>query len=118
MNRIWQTLLGIEPRSPGAAPAGSTHLELTSAPGGGTMLALAVLAVAAVALLWYLPRREKKDLSPPRRALLVGLRAIVLLAIAVMLLEPVLVSSYRETIRSHLPIIVDDSESLRFSDPY
>lgn len=118
MNRIWQTLLGIEPRSPGSAPAGSTHLELTSAPGGGSMLALAVLAIAAVGLLWYLPRREKKDISPPRRAILVGLRAIVLLAIAVMLLEPVLVSSYRETIRSHLPIIVDDSESMRFADPY
>src|SRR4051794_34558003 len=98
MNRIWQILLGIEPRSPGAAPAGSTRLELTSAPGGGAMLALAVLAVAALALLWWLPRREKQDLSWRKRAFLVGLRALVLLAVVVMLIEPVLVSSYRETI--------------------
>src|SRR4051794_30779447 len=110
MNRIWQTLLGIEPQSPGAAPAGSTRLELTSTPGGGVALALAVLAVAVLVLLWWLPRREKRELSAGRRLVLVGLRTLVLLAIAAMLVEPVLVSSYRETLRSHLPIIVDDSE--------
>jgi hypothetical protein len=41
-----------------------------------------------------------------------------LLALATMLVEPVLISSHRETLRSHLPIIVDDSESKRFADPY
>ena len=35
-----------------------------------------------------------------------------------MLFEPVLVSTRRETIPSHLLIVVDDSESMRFSDPY
>ena len=35
-----------------------------------------------------------------------------------MLLEPVLVSSQRETVPSHLAIVLDDSESMRFSDPY
>ena len=35
-----------------------------------------------------------------------------------MLIEPVLVSSRRETIPSHLMIVLDDSESMRFSDPY
>ena len=79
---------------------------------------MALAVVAILVLLWWLPSREKKELSRPRRAWLVGLRALVLLAIAVMLVEPVLVSSHRETIRSHLPIIVDDSESMRFSDPY
>jgi hypothetical protein len=119
MSRIWQILLGIEPRSPGAVPAGeSTRLELTELPGGGMALAVAAAIVAILVLLWWLPRREKQDLSRPRRAWLAGLRALVLLAVAVMLVEPVLVSSHRETIRSHLPIIVDDSESMRFSDPY
>ena len=119
MSRIWQYLLGIEPRSPGAVPAGeSTRLELTGLPGGGMALALVAAVVAVLVLLWWLPRREKQELSGPRRAWLVVLRALVLLAIAVMLLEPVLVSSHRETVRSHLPIIVDDSESMRFSDPY
>ena len=35
-----------------------------------------------------------------------------------MLLEPVWVSSLRETVPSHLAIVLDDSESMRFSDPY
>ncbi len=119
MSRIWQIILGIDHRSPGTGPAGeSTRLELTATPGGGWALVLAALAVAALALLWRLPRLEKRELSRPRRALLVGLRAIVLLAVALMLIEPVLISSHRETIRSHLPIIVDDSESMRFADPY
>ncbi len=119
MNRIWQILLGIQPRSPGAVPAGeSTRLELTGLPGGGMALALVAAVAAVLVLLWWLPRREKKELSEARRAWLVMLRALVVLAVAVMLLEPVLVSSHRETIRSHLPIIVDDSESMRFSDPY
>jgi hypothetical protein len=119
MSRIWEILLSIEPRSPGAVPAGeSARLELTELPRGGMALLLAAAVVAALLLLWRLPRREKQDLSAPRRAWLVALRVLVLLALAVMLVEPVLVSSHRETLRSHLPIIVDDSESMRFSDPY
>ena len=47
-----------------------------------------------------------------------GLRALTLLALAAMLVEPVLISSQRETIKSHLAIILDDSESMKFSDPY
>ena len=35
-----------------------------------------------------------------------------------MLIEPVLVSTRRETVPSHLMIVVDDSESMKFSDPY
>ena len=35
-----------------------------------------------------------------------------------MLLEPVWVSSLREVVPSHLAIVLDDSESMRFSDPY
>jgi hypothetical protein len=119
MSRIWEILLGIEPRSPGAVPAGeSTRLELTELPHGGMALLLAAIVVAVFVLFCWLPRREKQDLSAPRRAWLVALRTLVLLAVAVMLVEPVLVSSHRETIRSNLPIIIDDSESMRFSDPY
>ncbi len=119
MSRIWQRLLGIDNLSPGTSPGGaSTRLELTAVPGGGLALTLAALAVAALVLLWWLPRREKRELSPRRRAMLVGLRALVFLAVAIMLLEPVLVSSHQETLRSHLAVIVDDSESMRFADPY
>jgi hypothetical protein len=119
MSQIWQTLLGINDRSPGSSPTGgTTRLELTALPGGSLSLGLALLALAALVLLWWLPRREKSDLSRPRRALLVGIRTIVLLSVAIMLVEPVLISSHRETIPSHLAVIVDDSESMRFADPY
>ncbi|MDB5351955.1 MAG: hypothetical protein JWN86_3202 [Planctomycetota bacterium] len=119
MNRHWQSLLGIEHRSPGSAPTGgATRLELTAWPSGGMVLAVAAAVAAVLVLLWWLPRCEKRELSWPRRAWLVSLRALVLVAVAAMLVEPVLVSSHRETLRSHLPIIVDDSESMRFADPY
>ena len=118
MSRIWRTLLGID-RAPGTAAAGgSTRLEWTAIPTGVGALALAAATVAVLALLWWLYRRERRELSRPRRAVLVGLRALVLLAAGIMLVEPVLVSSHRETIRSHLAVVVDDSESMRFADPY
>jgi len=118
MSRIWRSLLGIE-YSPGTAPSGgSSRLELTAAPTGGMALALAAAVAAALVLLWWLYRQERRELSRPRRAWLVGLRVLVLAAVGAMLIEPVLVSSHRETIRSHLAIIVDDSESMRFADPY
>ncbi len=118
MNRIFQVLLGID-RSPGASPSGrAARLELTAAPGGLGVLAIAVAAVAILALFWWLYRRERPELSSRRRAILVGLRVLVILAIVAMLLEPVFVYSFRETIPSHLAIVVDDSESMRFADPY
>jgi hypothetical protein len=119
MSRIWRTLLGIEHWSPGSSAAGgTTRLELTSLPTGGTILVLIAAVAGLMVLLWWLPRREKRELSRPKRALLVTLRTLVLLAIAVMLIEPVLVSSHRETLRSHLPIVLDDSESMKLADPY
>lgn len=118
MSGIWQWLLGIS-RSPGeVAPRGDTRLELTSLPQGGATLALAVATVVLATLLWRLYRRERRELSPRKRALLVGLRLLVLLAVTIMLVEPVLISTRRETVRAHLPVIIDDSESMRFADPY
>ena len=118
MNRIYESLLGID-RSPGASSAGrSTRLEFSSVPAGLTALVIFALAAAILLLFWRLYRRERPELSWRKRAVLVGLRVVVLLAIAAMLVEPVWVSSFRETIPSHLAIVVDDSESTRFADPY
>jgi hypothetical protein len=118
MSSLLQWLLGIRRSSGEVALGGSTQLELTSLPAGGAALFFVVATVALAYMLWRLYRRERRELSRPRRALLVGLRLLVLGALAVMLVEPVLVTSRNETIRSHLPLIVDDSESMRFSDPY
>ena len=77
-----------------------------------------VAAILLLALLWVLYRRERRDLSRARRGVLVGLRVLTLLAVAAMLVEPVLIFTRRETVRSHLALILDDSESMTFSDPY
>jgi hypothetical protein len=118
MNRIWQMLLGIEPSSPGVVTGGDSRLEFASLPGSTAALVLIAGGLLLVGLLWKLYQWERRELSKPKRALLIGLRMLTLLAAAIMLLEPVLVSTRRETIPSHLLIVVDDSESMRFSDPY
>ena len=117
MNRLWQFLLGIE-RSPGATPGESSRLEFAAWPRGAGSIVLIVSAIALTYLLWRLYRWEGRELSRARRLLLVALRGMILLAVAAMLLEPVWVSSQRETVPSHLAIVLDDSESMRFSDPY
>jgi hypothetical protein len=118
MNRFWQILLGIEPSSPGVVRGGDSRLEFAALPRGTGAVTVIVAALVLLALLWRLYRWERRDLSRGKRAVLVGLRALTLLAVAVMLIEPVLVSSRRDTLKSHLAVILDDSESLRFSDPY
>jgi hypothetical protein len=117
MNSILETFLGIK-RSPGAVSEGDLRLEFGSFPSGMWALLAALGAIALVVLLWQLYRWERRELSRRQRALLVGLRLLTLLALATMLVEPVLVSSRRETLRSHLAVVIDDSESMGFSDPY
>jgi hypothetical protein len=117
MNRFWQMLLGIE-RSPGTLARGDSRLEFAAMPKGPGALVLIVGAIVLLALIWRLYRWERRELSRRKRIILVTLRAITLLAISIMLLEPVLVSSQRETIPSHLVMVLDDSESMKYSDPY
>jgi hypothetical protein len=117
MNRFWQMLLGIE-RSPGAVARGDTRLELAAMPKGPGALVVILGALILLALLWRLYRWERRELSRTKRGILVGLRGLTLLAVSIMLLEPVLVSSQRETVPSHLVMVLDDSESMKYSDPY
>jgi hypothetical protein len=111
-------LLGIEKSSPGVETGGDSRLDFAALPRGAAAIAIILAAVLVVAVLVWLYRREGRNLSRLKRVALVGLRVLTLLAVAIMLLEPVLVSTRRETVPSQLPIIVDDSESMRFSDPY
>ena len=116
MNRFWQMLLGIEPSS-SAVSGGDTRLEFASMPKGPGARADRRRDRPA-GLLWRLYRWERRDLTRTKRISLVALRGLTLLAVSIMLLEPVLVSSQRETIPSHLVMVLDDSESMKFSDPY
>ncbi len=118
MNRFWQYLLGIEPPSPGAPPPDGVRLDLAALPKGASAVWLALAAVVVVWLVWKLTNWHRKELTTSRRAALAALRLLVLAAPAVMLLEPVLVFTRREETPSRLALILDDSESMRFSDPY
>jgi hypothetical protein len=117
MNNLSRYILGID-HSPGATAGADMRLELAALPRGASGVVLVVGAIALVWLVARLYRWERRQLSRPRRALLVGFRAVTLLALAAMLAEPVLVASRREMVPSQLAVIVDDSESQRFSDPY
>ena len=81
-------------------------------------LGLVLMAILLPVFLWWLYRLEGRGLSVGKRIGLVAIRMITLAALAVMVVEPVLISTRRETVKSHLPIVLDDSESMRFSDPY
>jgi hypothetical protein len=117
MSRLWHLLLGID-RSPGVVSEGDVRLRFTALPQGAAAIAAILVAALVLVLLWRLYQWEQRDVSRARRALMVGLRVLTLLALAAMLTEPVLISTQRETIQSHLALVLDDSESMRFSDPY
>ena len=118
MSSFWQSLLGIRRSGGGVSVSGDSRLELSALPSGVLVLAIIAGALALAYLFWWLNRRERSELSWQKRAILVALRLTVITALAVMLVEPVLVTTQTETVESHLPIIIDDSESMRFSDPY
>ncbi len=117
IKRLVEIFLGIE-RSPGAETSGQYRLELTALPQGTSAAVVAVVAVLLVFLFWRLYLRERSDLSWVKRALMVGLRVLTVATVGAMLVEPVLTSTERETVRSHLAVVLDDSESMKFSDPY
>jgi hypothetical protein len=117
MNRFWEMLLGIE-RSPGTIAAGESRLEFAALPRGAGAAVLILGAVLLLLLLWWLYIWERRELSRRKRFLLVGLRGLTIFCVAAMLVEPVLVSIRREVVQSHLLLVLDDSESMRFSDPY
>ena len=118
MSSFWQSLLGIRRSGGGVSVAGDSRLELSALPSGVLVLAIIAGALALAYLFWWLNRRERSELSWQKRAILTALRLTVITALAVMLVEPVLVTTQTEIVESHLPIIIDDSESMRFSDPY
>jgi hypothetical protein len=117
MKRLAEIFLGIE-RSPGAQSSGQYRLELSALPQGTSAAVVGIVAILLVFLFWRLYLRERSDLFWVKRALMVGLRVLTVAAVAAMLVEPVLTSTQIETVRSHLAVVLDDSESMKFSDPY
>jgi hypothetical protein len=104
---------GIEPE-----PGTELQLELANFPTGGLgMLVLmgALLAVLAVAFLY---RRDGRNLSTWQRVVLGSLRALAVLAVIALLLEPNLVTIKRETRPGHTILLADTSQSMTHVDAW
>ncbi len=110
-------LLGLKQAPEWAADA-AWQIQFHSLPQGLWAVACALLALAGVAGVWYLYRSELSTVRRGMRLVLVGLRCLVLTCAAFMLLELVLVITKRESIPSHLIVLVDTSESMGLNDPY
>ena len=100
------------------ATAVQWRLEFQSLPQGGwAFLTFAAFFVAFFGALW-LYRREGKMLTRFARLALATMRFLVLAGVLVMLLEPAIIFTKRETIPSRLLVLVDDSESVDFKDAF
>ena len=109
-------LLNVEP-----APwteGGEMRLGWLNLPQHDAALLLLAGVLAAAAAILYLYRREGKMLSRLARLTLASLRFLTLAGVLVMLLEPAIIFTKRETIPSRLLVLVDDSESVDFKDAY
>src|SRR5688572_29781167 len=87
---------GVEPE-----PGAELQLELASFPTGGLGLLVLLGCALALAFVVFLYRRDGRQLSTGQRLVLGGLRALALLAVVALLLEPVIVSVKRDTRPGH-----------------
>src|SRR5687768_3059040 len=89
--------LGIR-RPPSWAQGGAWRLEFQALPQGAALAAACGGAMACVALVWWLYRREGRQLSIPVRLACAGLRLLVFVGVAFMLLELAVVITQREQV--------------------
>lgn len=76
-----------------------------------------ILIPAVVGLVWLIYRRERGDVPMAAKWVLSGLRAAIILLVIGMLLGPMLTLEIVRFRRAHLLVLVDDSLSMRRSDP-
>jgi hypothetical protein len=110
-------LIGLR-QLPHEAGEGDWHLEFQSLPQGLSAVICVALAIGASVGIWSLYKTEGRNLSAFVRAMLGGLRLLILGCVGLMLLDVILVIDRREKIASHLLVLVDTSESMGLTDPY
>ncbi len=93
------------------------ELEWAGAPTGFGALAGLLILAAAVYLVVFLYRRERRGGPGPRlRGFLTVLRCAALLALAVIWLDPVVATYTVRTLVGRLVVLVDNSESMTIAD--
>lgn len=104
---------GIEPE-----PGTELQFELANFPTGGLGMLVLMGCALVVLLVAFVYRRDGRNLSLGQRIVLASLRAIAVLAVVMLLLEPVLVTVKRETRPGHTILLVDTSQSMTHVDAW
>ncbi|HTF56457.1 MAG TPA: hypothetical protein VK661_04255 [Planctomycetota bacterium] len=105
-------LLGIDRINPDAGPISlSWRHELP------LWVIVLVIIPAIIGLVWLIYRRERSDVPAAARWILAGLRSAILLLVFAMLMGPMLTLEIVKFKRAFLLVLVDDSLSMRRSDP-
>ncbi len=111
--RLLASWRGIEPE-----PGSELHFELANFPTGGLGLLVLLGCAAVLVTVGFLYRRDGKNLSRGQRFVLGTLRALAVLAVVLLLLEPNLVTVKRETRPGHTLLLVDNSQSMTHLDAW
>ncbi len=110
-----KALLGVEDRE---IPDGAvTSFEFAHVPGGTMGLLLALLALALVALAFWIYRREGQA-TRRAKASLATLRALLFVCVLLVILEPVLAVNQIEEVDKSVVLLLDDSLSMSTKDRY
>lgn len=99
-------------------PGTELQFEFASFPTGGLGLLVLLGMALAVVAIGFLYRRDGKQLKVWQRLLLGSLRALAVLAVILLLLEPSLVSVQREVREGHTILLVDTSQSMTHVDAW
>lgn len=92
--------------------------EFSRMPGGWSrLLFLTLLAAAGWAVVWMYRREARRGASARTRTALALTRCAVLLALAVIWLDPVLATSIVRTVTARVVVLVDASASMAIADP-
>ena len=110
MTGFLRWLVGVD-SSPDWISGGGWRIELQSLP-QSSWAAVALAVVLAALGVSYLYRREGREIGTKVRVVLASLRVMILLAVGLMLLEMVVTLTKKESVPSHLLVLVEDRKSV------
>ena len=94
------------------------QFEFAGFPTGGLGMLVLMGMAAAVVMVCFIYRRDGQSLKIWQRLLLGSLRALAVLAVILLLLEPNIVTVEREVREGHTILLVDTSQSMNHADAW